>query len=122
LKGEKTLESKEKALEAASAALDKKAKDVLVLDLQGLTQIADHFIICSGESTTQVKAIAEEIERRFEHWGSSSKREKNNLWDPQDYGTSSSIFLRRRRGHFMNLRNCGLMQREFRRNSIASHE
>jgi ribosome-associated protein len=89
VKGEKTLESKEKALEAARAALDKKAKDVLVLDLQGLTQIADYFVICSGESTTQVKAIAEEIERRFDALGVKPlgrEGRKNNLWVLMDYG------------------------------------
>jgi len=89
MKGGETLESKEKALEAARAALDKKAKDVLVLDLQGLTQIADHFVICSGESTTQVKAIAEEIERRFDVSGVKPlgrEGRKNNLWVLMDYG------------------------------------
>ena len=45
--------------------MDKKARDVLVLDLQGLTTITDYFVICSGESTTQVKAITGEIEERF---------------------------------------------------------
>lgn len=33
--------------------------------MQGLTTITDYFIICSGESTTQVKAITEYIEERF---------------------------------------------------------
>ena len=56
-----TLESRDKSLAAARAALDKKAKDLLILDLQGLTTIADYFVICSGESTTQVKAIQEQI-------------------------------------------------------------
>ena len=55
------LESKEKALEAARAALDKKAKDILILSLHDLSTIADYFVICSGESTTQVKAITEQI-------------------------------------------------------------
>ncbi len=33
--------------------------------MQGLTTIADYFVICSGESTTQVRAIEEHIEERF---------------------------------------------------------
>jgi ribosome-associated protein len=37
----------------------------LILDLQGLTTITDYFVICSGESTTQVKAIEEQIEEKF---------------------------------------------------------
>jgi len=62
LKGGQTLDSRDKALDVARAALDKKAKDVIVLDLQGLSTITDYFVICSGESTTQVKAIEEQIE------------------------------------------------------------
>lgn len=58
------LESKDKAFELARAALDKKAKDLIILDLKGLTIIADYFVICSGESTTHVKAIAEGVEER----------------------------------------------------------
>ncbi len=45
--------------------MDKKAVDVLVLELKGLSIIADYFIICSGESTTQVRAIVEAIEENF---------------------------------------------------------
>jgi len=59
------LESKVKAFELANAALDKKAKDVLVLNLKGMTIIADYFVICSGESTTHVRSIAEGVEDRF---------------------------------------------------------
>jgi ribosome-associated protein len=43
--------------------------DLVVLDLAGLTIIADYFVICSGESTTQVKAIAEFIEQEFSQRG-----------------------------------------------------
>lgn len=46
----------------AELALDKKAKDVVSLDLQNIPEaIADYFIICHGDSTTQVKAIADHI-------------------------------------------------------------
>jgi ribosome-associated protein len=65
----KPLESKDKALEAARAALDKKAKDVLILDLNSLTTIAEYFVICSGESTTQIKAITELIKEKFDEAG-----------------------------------------------------
>lgn len=50
-------------MEAARAALDKKAKDTTILELKELTVITDYFVVCSGESTTQVKAIAENIEK-----------------------------------------------------------
>lgn len=59
------LESKHKALQAARAALDKKAKDVLILDLKNLTTVTDYFVICSGESVTHVKAIAGGVDEGF---------------------------------------------------------
>ncbi len=51
----------ETALLAAEAADGKKAYDLLVLDLRGLTSIADYFVICSASNTTQVGAIADGI-------------------------------------------------------------
>jgi len=47
------------------AADAKKAKDTVVLDLRDLVIYTDYFVICSGESTTQVKAITEHIEEEF---------------------------------------------------------
>jgi ribosome-associated protein len=46
---------------AADAAEDKKAKEVVVLDIRGLSVIADYFVICSGNSNKQVQAIANAI-------------------------------------------------------------
>lgn len=45
------------------AALGKKAEGLVVLDVRGLTSIADAFIVCSGRSNRQVSAIADHIER-----------------------------------------------------------
>lgn len=47
---------------AVRAALDKKAFDVLVLDLRNTPAFTDFFVICSGQSTRQVKAIADGVE------------------------------------------------------------
>ena len=51
----------EAALLAAEAADGKKARDLIVLDLTGLTSIADYFVVCSAGSTTQMAAIADGI-------------------------------------------------------------
>ncbi|MFV9510980.1 ribosome silencing factor [Tepidibacillus sp. LV47] len=51
---------------AAKTALDKKAKDVMILEIKGLSLIADYFVICSGNSETQVQAIANEIKDKME--------------------------------------------------------
>lgn len=45
------------------AVLEKKAEGIVVLDVRGLTSIADAVIICSGRSNRQVSAIAENIQR-----------------------------------------------------------
>ena len=61
----------------------------MILDLQGLTTITDYFVICSGESTTQVKAIAEKVEEKFKEskvkpLGIEGLR--YNHWVLMDYG------------------------------------
>ena len=84
-----SLKSRELALTAAEAALDKKALDVIILELGELTFIADYFVICSGESTTQVKTIAEFIEHELTRKGITPiGREglKFSHWVLLDYG------------------------------------
>jgi ribosome-associated protein len=49
------------AQNCARLALEKKAENVLILDLQGRSAITDYFVVCSGLSDRQVKAIAEHI-------------------------------------------------------------
>jgi ribosome-associated protein len=46
---------------AARAALDKRAVDLVVLDLQGMSSLADFFLVCTGRSTAQMDTIAEAI-------------------------------------------------------------
>jgi ribosome-associated protein len=45
----------------AAAATDKKARDVVILDIRGKTTIADYFVICEGDTDRQVRAITENI-------------------------------------------------------------
>lgn len=46
---------------AARAALDHKALDLVILDVQGLSSVTDYFLVCSGRSTTHLRAIADAI-------------------------------------------------------------
>ncbi len=50
-------------------ALDKKAEDVVVLDLRGISTVTDFFLICSGNSEPHLKAIADEISHRLQTAG-----------------------------------------------------
>jgi ribosome-associated protein len=47
---------------AVRAALDKKASDVVLLDLRNTPAFTDYFVLCSGQNTRQVKAISDAIE------------------------------------------------------------
>jgi ribosome-associated protein len=47
---------------AVRAALDKKASDVVLLDLRNTPAFTDFFVLCSGQSTRQVKAIVDAVE------------------------------------------------------------
>ena len=55
------LSSAEAAQRAAQAALDLKANDVVILNLKGVTDVADYFVIASGTSDTHVRAIAQNV-------------------------------------------------------------
>ncbi len=71
------------------ATLAKKPVDPVVLDLRGISDIADYFLICSGKSHRQVTAIAEHIEftlgrERIRPLGTEGIREGH--WALLDYG------------------------------------
>lgn len=52
---------------AATAAADKKAIDLRVLDLRGTSSYTDYFVICSGNTDRQVKAIHDSVHERLKH-------------------------------------------------------
>ncbi|SEJ22798.1 ribosome-associated protein [Bhargavaea ginsengi] len=57
-----------------NAADDKKAADMVVLNMQGVSLLADYFLICHGNSDRQVQSIAREIKDRAEESGYNVKR------------------------------------------------
>ncbi|MCM3692351.1 ribosome silencing factor [Neobacillus niacini] len=59
---------------AVKAADDKRAEDILALNMQGISLIADYFIICHGNSDKQVQAIAREIKEKAEENGYNVRR------------------------------------------------
>jgi ribosome-associated protein len=54
---------------AAESAISKKAREPVALDLRDLDGVCDYFLIVSGQSEVQVKAIAESIEDRLRDMG-----------------------------------------------------
>ena len=58
-------DSWEKAVLLSRFALEKKASDLVLMEVRELTSIADYFIICSGRSDRQVQSIAQGIEENL---------------------------------------------------------
>lgn len=74
----------------ADAMLEKKAQDVISLDLRKIgTAIADDFVICNADSTTQVTGISDYVEEMMEkEFGRSVVRKQgreNAFWIILDY-------------------------------------
>ncbi|WP_332647336.1 ribosome silencing factor [Lysinibacillus sp. 54212] len=59
---------------AYKAADDKHAEDIVVLNMQGISLLADYFMICHGNSDRQVQAIARELKEKAEENGFEVKR------------------------------------------------
>ncbi len=63
------LSTEEKVRLGARAALERKAEGVVVLDLQGISSVADFFLLASAQSTTQIQSISEAIELALKSQG-----------------------------------------------------
>ncbi len=84
------MHSKERALLCAAYALEKKAFNVRILEVKGLSSLTDYLMIASGRSDRQVQAIAEEIRlsMKKEHDTRPMAEEgmKEGRWVLLDYG------------------------------------
>lgn len=74
---------------ACALALDKKAEDVVILDVEKLTSFADYFVIASAPSERQVSAIAGHIDDTLRKAGArplGSEGRETGSWVLLDYG------------------------------------
>lgn len=68
---------------------DKKASNIVVVDIAHLTIVADCFVICSGRSTTQVKGLSDYVEEELSRTGLVPLRKEGKTegrWAVLDYG------------------------------------
>jgi ribosome-associated protein len=82
------LTTKQLAKKAADLCLAVKAHEIVILNLKKLTPVADYFVICSGDSDVQVKAIADKVKEGLTAEGYKSWHDegyKNRLWILLDY-------------------------------------
>lgn len=83
------LEPAQLAKFAVEAASDKKAADIVLLDLQGVSSIADYFVICTGANPRQIRAIATAIDEKLSEHGLPTFRREGvaeSGWLVLDYG------------------------------------
>lgn len=80
------MDSKIFAKKIADLIFNKKGYDVNILDLRNLATFADYFVICSAESDTQVKAIADEIDK-------SLRDEGIKCWHKEGYMALNWVLL-----------------------------
>lgn len=98
------LSIKDIALLAADAADDKKAEEIEVLNVQGLTIIADYFVLCSANSDKQVRAVVRAIEDKLASKGLEAKRiagMSDGKWVLIDYAdVIVHVFQKREREYY----------------------
>ena len=74
----------------AGFAYEKKAKDIIGLDLRGISPVTDYFLICSGSNKPQIKAICDHIEEKLKEqqiYPQHLEGYQEATWVLMDYGT-----------------------------------
>jgi ribosome-associated protein len=98
------LSARRTAQQAGRAALDKKAVGLTVLDVQGVSTVADYFLVCSGKSTTHVRTISDAIRQELKADGVRplhAEGRPESGWVLLDYGdVLVHIFLEDTRAYY----------------------
>lgn len=91
---------------AAHAASEKKAREIRVLDIQGISSVADYFVICTGTSQTHVRAIADSVEKAVAEQGLAihhMEGYQNGRWILLDFGDLVVHVMQEEERAFYNL-------------------
>ena len=74
---------------AIAALEEKKATDIRVIDISGVSVLADYFIIANGSSRPQIQALSDEVSEKMEKAGAELKQsegDENANWILLDFG------------------------------------
>jgi ribosome-associated protein len=92
------------AQRAARAALERKAADLMVLDVQAVSSVSDYFLVCSGRSTTHVRTISDAIRQDLKADGIRplhAEGRPESGWVLLDYGdVLVHVFLEATRAYY----------------------
>jgi len=102
---EKSEDSLKLAKTIAAAADDRKAADIVILGVSEVSYLADYFVIVTGFSNVQVRAIARAIEDRvvldFDRYPVRTEGKAEGSWVLQDYGDAiAHIFMPAEREYY----------------------
>lgn len=92
----------------AGVCLEEKARDILILNVSELTIIADYFIIASGRTVIQVKALADAVEMKLKEAGIMPLRKDGvvqGVWAVLDYGSVIVHLFRQEERDYYGLEN-----------------
>ena len=81
-------QSKEMVKIAVSALEDKKGEDIKIIDINGVSVIADYFVLASATNTSQLHALVDSVEEKLYKAGYECKQKEGNLtstWMLMDY-------------------------------------
>lgn len=98
--------SKSLAKVIAQAALSKKAHDVTILDLRKLTTMTDYFVVCSVDSDTQARAVADAVKNETLDKGETTVRKEGyseGRWVLLDYVDVVAHVFHKETREFYNL-------------------
>lgn len=100
-----SMTNKELAIRLAQVLDARKASAISVIDVSKITGFADYFVICTGNSSTQVRALADEAEFKLKHENDISpdhvEGHQNKSWVVLDYlGVVCHVFDREARDYY----------------------
>ncbi len=81
-------DSKDMVKAAFKGLSDKKAEDIQVIDIQGVSVIADYFVIASGTNSNQIEAMCDAVEEELYKIGKTPKQiegNKSSTWILMDF-------------------------------------
>ena len=91
---------------AAAKADDKKADDIKIIDVTGVSMLADYYLVCSGQTSVKVRAIAQHIEEELTNAGVrryGMEGMADGQWVLLDFGTCIVHIMRQQEREFYNL-------------------
>jgi ribosome-associated protein len=101
-----SMDSEEKAQAMVRAADAKLARDMVLMDLHGLTLMTDYFFICSGTSTTHIRTIVDSIVETMKRAGMGGIRVEGYeaaQWVLLDYGDVVAHVMNAEQREYYNL-------------------